>query len=233
MVIYAFNITAVTEEYTYEVEDLPPSNEMELISKRIVNPVVAKRVKYIPPVIDSILLVDDDPIDTMIQKVEKIIEVTDTVGDTIVSDANIADIRPPAPPPPPLPPEPTLPDLPLVIAEEMPRFPACETADISKDEKESCAKKALMSYVYKHVKYPNVARQNGIEGTVVVQFVVDQDGSITAVDVKRDIGGGCGQEVQRLLTDMEGNVGPWVPGRQQGRKVKVLFTLPVKFALHN
>ena len=90
-----------------------------------------------------------------------------------------------------------------------------------------------MSYVYKHVKYPNVARQNGIEGTVVVQFVVDQDGSITAVDVKRDIGGGCGQEVQRLLTDMEGNVGPWVPGRQQGRKVKVLFTLPVKFALHN
>jgi protein TonB len=232
VVIYAFNITAVTEEYTYEVEDLPPSNDFELINKRVVNPVVAKKVKYIPPVIDSIQLVDEDPIDTMIRKVKPIIEVTDAIGDTTAVDAPVVDVRPPAPTPPPLPPEPKRSDVPHVVVEDMPRFPACESENISKKEKDSCAKQALMDYVYKHVNYPSIARQNGIEGTVVVQFVIDQKGSITNIDIKRDIGGGCGQEVQRLLTEMEEDVGLWIPGRQQGRKVKVLFTLPVKFALH-
>ncbi len=231
VVIYAFNITAITEKYTYEVEDLPPSNDFELINKRVINPVVAKKIKYIPPVIDSIQLVDEDPIDTIIQKVKPIVEVTDAIGDTITNDALVADVLTPSTLPPPLPPEPKREEIPLVIVEEMPRFPACEAKDISKNEKYSCSKKALMEYVYKHVKYPGIARQNSIEGTVVVQFVVDKDGSITNIDIKRDIGGGCGQEVHRLLSNMEENVGLWVPGRQQGRNVKVLFTLPVRFAL--
>ena len=72
-----------------------------------------------------------------------------------------------------------------------------------------------------------MARENDIQGTVAVRFVVDKDGSIGDVEVLRGIGGGCDQEAVRVIKSMP----PWKAGKQNGQPVKVYFTLPVKFKL--
>jgi len=87
--------------------------------------------------------------------------------------------------------------------------------------------KELLEYLSKNIKYPAIARENGIQGTVVVQFVVDKDGSIQSPQVVRSIGGGCDEEALRVVKGMP----KWQPGKQQGREVKVKFTLPIRFRL--
>jgi len=87
---------------------------------------------------------------------------------------------------------------------------------------------ALLKYLGENIKYPAIARENGIEGKVVVQFVVDEKGDVSQAKVLRGIGGGCDQEALRVVQTMSGK---WKPGRQRGRAVKVWFTLPVAFKL--
>ena len=108
----------------------------------------------------------------------------------------------------------------------MPRFPGCED-ESSKDERKNCATEKMLQFIYKNIKYPAIARENGVEGTVVVTFVVEKDGSITDAQVVRDIGAQCGQEALRVVNMMP----KWVPGKQRGRSVRVQFNLPVKFKL--
>lgn len=230
--IYTFNITKTSSPILYENTELAPENiHMELINKRISNPIVANRVKYIPPVIDSVILIDEDPIEEIVQKIKPIIDLSDEVDEHLVEEPSRVLAQPVPPTPPPLPIEPEVEDKDYVIVEEMPRFPACENNDITTIEKYKCAKQALMEYVYKTIRYPSSARDNGIEGMVVIQFVIDHNGAITKLEIKRDIGGGCGAEVERVMKTMVSDVGLWIPGRQQGRKVNVMFTLPVRFRL--
>jgi len=136
----------------------------------------------------------------------------------------------------PLPtPTPPLPDpykqmekeAPLIIAEVMPRFPACEDQDLDRQEKYACANQELLKYISDNLKYPRLARENGIQGMVVVRFVVEKDSSISNIEVVRDIGGGCGKEAVRVLKTMP----RWVPGSQQGHPVRVQFNLPFRFRL--
>ncbi len=86
---------------------------------------------------------------------------------------------------------------------------------------------ALYNYLAQNIKYPTLARENGISGKVYVSFVVERDGSIANLKVERDIGGGCGQEAVRVLQSMP----KWNPGKQKGRPVRVKFNLPVNFSL--
>ena len=125
------------------------------------------------------------------------------------------------------PPKPVIQEVeaPLIIAEVMPRFPGCEDQGMSKEERKTCADKKLLEYIYEHIDYPQAALQNDISGMIVVQFVVEKDGSITGAEVLKEIGGGCGREVLRVIDSMPN----WVPGSQQGRKVRVMFRLPVRF----
>lgn len=118
-------------------------------------------------------------------------------------------------------------EAPLIIAEVMPRFPACEEQDLDRQEKYVCANQALLKYIADHLKYPRLARENHIQGVVVVRFVVEKDGSISNIEVVRDIGGGCGKEAVRVLQTMP----TWVPGSQQGHPVRVQFNLPFRFQL--
>jgi protein TonB len=94
-----------------------------------------------------------------------------------------------------------------------------------------CGSKKLLEFIYKNIKYPAIARENGVEGTVVVQFVVEKDGSIEAAKVVRDIGAGCGEESLRVVELMNKKNLKWTPGKQRGRAVRVQFNLPVKFRL--
>ncbi len=112
------------------------------------------------------------------------------------------------------------------VVEEMPRFPGCEdVADAS--ERKKCAEQKMLEFIFMNIKYPAEAREKGIEGTAYVKFVIEKDGSITGAEIVRNLDGGCGEELKRLV----GTMPKWIPGKQRGRAVRVQFMLPVKFKL--
>ena len=102
---------------------------------------------------------------------------------------------------------------PFVIVEQMPQFPGGE--------------KEMMKFIHNNLRYPSLAAENGIQGTVIVNFVVDHEGKITRIKVVRGIGGGCDEEAMRVLSKMPA----WSPGRQGGKPVLVSYTVPIKYVL--
>jgi len=115
-------------------------------------------------------------------------------------------------------------------AEEMPRFPGCE--DVGDLEKRyPCAQKRMLQFIYKNIKYPAIARESNIQGSVVLQFNVSSTGSIEDISVVRGIGGGCDEECIRVVNLMNNPRLKWTPGKIDGKPVKVKFTLPIKFKL--
>lgn len=85
----------------------------------------------------------------------------------------------------------------------------------------------LYEYLGENIRYPDIARDGGITGKVLVKFVVEKDGSITNISVMRDIGGGCGEEAKRVVRGMP----KWKPGKVGGRTVRSQFILPISFVL--
>lgn len=80
----------------------------------------------------------------------------------------------------------------------------------------------------KNIQYPEMARKAGIEGRVIVQFIVNEDGSVEDPRVIRGIGGGCDEEALRAVSQAK-----FKPGRQRGEAVRVQYSLPVVFHLQN
>ena len=113
----------------------------------------------------------------------------------------------------------------------MPRFPGCEDMSGSDDEKKKCAEGKMLAYIYENLKYPAIARENGIEGRAILQFVVDKDGSVADVKIARDPGAGTGDAAKKVILGMNSMGAKWIPGKQRGRAVRVLYTLPVLFRL--
>ena len=113
------------------------------------------------------------------------------------------------------------------VVEEMPRFPGCEDMKGTVNEKEECSKQKMLEFVYSNLKYPAKARDAGVEGMCVVQFVIEKDGSIAEAKIVRDIGANCGVETLKVVN----NFPIWIPGKQKGKAVRVQYTLPVKFKL--
>jgi protein TonB len=85
----------------------------------------------------------------------------------------------------------------------------------------------LLKFLSKNLKYPSMARDAGITGIVYVSFIVWKNGSVTDIAIKRGIGGGCDEEVIRVLKLMP----KWKPGEQNGKKVNVAYRMPVVFKL--
>ncbi|MFD2572843.1 TonB family protein [Spirosoma soli] len=86
---------------------------------------------------------------------------------------------------------------------------------------------ALGQYMQRNLRYPGKARQNKIEGSVLIRFTVTADGAIDDVFVEKGIGGGCNEEATRLISQMP----RWRPGRQNGRAIDVQYVLPVEFII--
>ena len=86
---------------------------------------------------------------------------------------------------------------------------------------------ALMSWLSQKIKYPVIAAENGVKGRVIVQFVVEKDGSITDVVVVKSVDPSLDKEATRVIKNMP----HWIPGRQNGSPVRVRFTVPVTFTL--
>ena len=101
----------------------------------------------------------------------------------------------------------------FTIVDEMPVFPGG-------DEK-------LYEFLYKNIKYPPAAREYGVHGKVAISFIVDRTGKISNVKIAKGIGSGCDEEALRVISMMPG----WVPGKQNGRPVSVMYYLPVDFTL--
>jgi len=117
------------------------------------------------------------------------------------------------------------------VAEQAPRFPGCEQLDTTIAFKAQCAQASLLNFMYSNIQYPLEARQQNIEGTVVTTFVVEKDSTISNIELVKDIGGGCGDAVLRVVNAMNEVGIRWVPGKMDGRPVRTQFNLPIRFRL--
>ena len=105
-------------------------------------------------------------------------------------------------------------DVVFVVVETMPEFPG--------------GQQALFKYLSENVKYPVIAQENGIQGRVICQFVVNKDGAIVEVEVVRSGGDpSLDKEAVRVIKSMP----KWKPGKQRGKPVRVKYTVPVNFRL--
>lgn len=121
----------------------------------------------------------------------------------------------------------------ILVPEQMPRFPGCESQGGNHNEKKICADRRLLSFIYDNIKYPIMARDNGIQGTVIVSFVINKDGSVGDIKILREPGGGLGKETTRIVKLMNKMSEKWTPGKQRGKAVRVRYNLPVKFKLND
>jgi|LFRM01.1.fsa_nt_gb TonB family protein len=103
----------------------------------------------------------------------------------------------------------------FVVVEEQPEFPG--------------GNDAMMKYLADNVSYPVIAKENGIQGRVICDFLVRKDGSITDVKVARGVDPSIDKEAVRVIEQMP----KWKPGMQRGQAVNVRYTLPVTFKLNN
>ena len=101
----------------------------------------------------------------------------------------------------------------FTYVDEMPTFPGGEAA--------------MYAYIQKSIKFPPLARENGISGKVFINFIIDKDGNIKDIKVLRGVGGGCDEEAIRVVKSMPN----WKPGKVNGRFVQVSFNMPVNFTL--
>lgn len=104
-------------------------------------------------------------------------------------------------------------DTPQIFVEQMPEYPG--------------GKDAMMKFLKDNIKYPEEAKKKGIEGKVVLQFVVDKSGKLSNIKIIRSLGGGCDEEAIRVVSSMP----TWKPGFHNGKQVSVFYTLPMIFEL--
>ena len=98
-------------------------------------------------------------------------------------------------------------------AEEMPKFPGGDSE--------------LMKFFSQNLSYPEIAKRAGVEGKVILSFIVDKNGNIVDVKVAKSIGAGCDEEAMRVLKIMPS----WIPGKQNGNPVLTRINIPVVFKL--
>ena len=149
-------------------------------------------------------------IDVVEEKVENKIDLS-----SLEDDQSKAQVQTYTPPPPPKPVEEEATDEIFVVVEKQPEYPGGSSA--------------LMKFLSDNIKYPVIAQENGIQGRVITNFVVERDGSISDVQVIRGQDPSLDKEAVRVIKTMP----RWTPGQQRGKPVRVRFTLPVVFRLQN
>lgn len=150
----------------------------------------------------------------------EIIEVVEEKVETkfdiqVEDDQSQRQVQTYVPPPPPKPKEEEVTEEIFVVVEQQPEFPGGNAA--------------MMKFLSDNIRYPVIAQENGIQGRVICNFVVERDGSITDVQVVRGVDPSLDREAIRVIQQMP----RWAPGKQRGSAVRVRFTLPVVFRLQN
>ncbi|MBK7937481.1 MAG: TonB family protein [Lewinellaceae bacterium] len=176
-------------------------------------PPTRSTVKFVPPVIKK----DEEVQEEKPPAVEELIEKDEDISSE-TKEGN--DEAPPAIDENPQ-------ELQIVEAPKVVEDKTYEMFDIQKPPGFPGGEKELLKFLSENIKYPPLARENNIQGTVALTFVVGKDGSVRDVQIVKDIGGGCGKEAVRVVESMP----KWNPGEANGHPVKVRFTLPVRFRL--
>lgn len=104
-------------------------------------------------------------------------------------------------------------DKPFDVVEQMPEFPG--------------GQEALMQFLRQEVKYPKEAEEKGLQGRVVVRYIIEKDGSISEVEIAKSVNEYLDAEAIRVVNAMP----KWIPGKQKGEPVRVKFTIPITFRL--
>lgn len=99
------------------------------------------------------------------------------------------------------------------IVEQMPSFPGGQSA--------------LFQYLSKNIQYPKLCEEHGIQGRVICSYIVEEDGSITDVQVRKSVHPSLDKEAVRVIQSMP----KWIPGKQKGKPVRVRYNLPITFSL--
>ena len=173
---------------------------------------VKSSVKFTAPVIkkDEEVKEEDEIKLDEVQKSDKAVGAFTVEGNDEVSGSVLkAKEEIPAPEPPKHVEETKI----FTVVEQMPMFPGGDAA--------------LMGYLRDNIHYPTVAAENGVQGRVVVGFVVERDGSITDVNVLRSVDPSLDREAMRVVKSMP----RWTPGKQNGSAVRVKYQVPVTFRL--
>lgn len=172
-------------------------------------PPLKSSIKFTPPVIKPDEEVQDDEViktQEELTKADLTISTADVKGTDEVNGQDIGDLNNQ------IVGEDTI-SAPYSVVEQMPEFPGGQSA--------------LYKYLQTSIKYPRIATENGIQGKVFVNFVVDRNGGISNVKVVRGVDTSLDQEAVRVVKLMP----KWIPGKQNGEAVRVSFTLPINFAL--
>ncbi len=113
------------------------------------------------------------------------------------------------------------------VPERMPIFSGCENLGLSYDEVRTCAGKKMLEFIYFNIKYPEAAQNNGVEGTVVLSFIVNKEGTVSNVTVVRSVGHGCDEEALRVVESFP----RWIPAIENGEYRDAKLNLPIHFRL--
>ena len=210
----AMELAKLQEQAKKEEKKKPEKVQPKIEAKKEI-PVARETQKFTAPVIKKDELVKEEnqvkQMDKLDDKVAVGSEDKEGVKDRTV-EAVRSEIAVAAPPPPPAP-KPEVATKVFDVVEEMPSFPGRQGA--------------LMQYLASNIKYPVVAQENGVQGRVIVSFVVERDGSISDVKVARSVDPSLDREAQRVVKSMP----KWKPGKQNGSAVRVKYTVPVVFRL--
>ena len=210
----AMELAKLQEQAKKEEKKKPEKVQPKIEAKKEI-PVARETQKFTAPVIKKDELVKEEnqvkQMDKLDDKVAVGSEDKEGVKDRSV-EAVRSEIAVAAPPPPPAP-KPEVATKVFDVVEEMPSFPGGQGA--------------LMQYLASNIKYPVVAQENGVQGRVIVSFVVERDGSISDVKVARSVDPSLDREAQRVVKSMP----KWKPGKQNGSAVRVKYTVPVVFRL--
>ena len=105
-------------------------------------------------------------------------------------------------------------EIPFTVVEDKPKFQGGDANDFTK-------------WVYSHIEYPEVAKENGVQGRVTLQFTIDTDGQVKNVQVLRGVDASLDKEALRVVSSSP----KWTPGKQRNKPVKVKYTFPIIFQL--
>lgn len=205
--VVALGVVLVAFEWTTnpsKVGDLGQIQTQE-VEEEIIPITREQEVKPPPPppppkVVEVLNIVDDDV------EIEDELEIEDTEAD----DETVIDVAP------------------VIVAEEEEEEEESQVFFIVEDMPEfPGGELALRKYIANAIKYPVIAQENGIQGKVYVQFVVDKDGGISDARIARGVDPSLDKEALRVVNSLP----KWKPGKQRGKPVRVSYTVPINFVL--
>lgn len=192
---------------------LPLKNRIKMMNKKRTRQIARTKYLMFSPVIVFLLIASNMEIvarttgkvmNEPLSNREEAIPVTENAGEVISITLT----------PAPVPDEMTEADNTIFeVVEQMPEYPG--------------GQRALMEFLARNIRYPRSEMLNGVQGRVIIQFIVDKDGTVTEPTVVRKVSPEIDKEAMRVITSMP----KWTPGKQRGKPVRVKYTVPVRFRL--